>query len=685
MSAKIAPAFPQDGYLSLSMAELLKQRRAQQQEVSEECMVARAKKLPAPCVQILNVSLFFDGTNNHGESDENSSPVSCSNIRRLYRSTIRSSDARASGYYTYYIQGVGTVFKEIGEHEPNSNGLKFAVGGEDRILWGLTRMVDCLSLAMGGDELPESKARDLIQAMQYTYQEVRHGKDSEIRRKTSTTPEERRAVMQKALAPVIAKRQQDYKPRVLRIKLFVYGFSRGAAEARSFLWRLRELMDVQANTLCDIPLSVEFVGLFDTVASVGVTEHFPNAEGHMGWADDTMPLPTDFVKQCAHMVSGHEQRLSFPLDSVAQVKSGNYPKEVVGEWVYPGMHSDVGGGYPPGDQGKASEGQGMLLSQLPLLHMYRLAFDAGAPLQVNKQKLQNTDVEQLALLDANESWRFMDDATRALFDFRLELIERFEAWRAQAKGSSLDEILEFQTAQITAWRIARYAGGLRGTVGKQDETKALQGSPFFRDGCKDTLAWEAKAKETEWKRASRLRRKTRTAEQAGEVMLEPPQDVAGAQPVSYRPSLDKEYEPVMDRTQVSEAAGEFANHYNERIDLPSIKGMLVSLLTLLSRPFSEDCHAEAKILREDGDQLYPAVSNNALLMALYDDHVHDSRAWFMYATLGQREPHGSYFRYRTVFFGDGNANKEEMCKAPRAMAIKRQNAAKHEAERQSRH
>ncbi|RBH40923.1 DUF2235 domain-containing protein, partial [Pseudomonas sp. MWU13-2860] len=168
---------------------------------------------------------------------------------------------------------------------------------------------------MGDPVMSDATALQLIKDMQYTYEED----DKGVKKRSSTTLAQRRAVMQKVLAPIVAKREADYKPEILRIKLYIYGFSRGAAEARSFLWRLRELMDVEAGTLCGIPVAVEFLGLFDTVASVGLTELAPGAEGHMGWADGTMKLPPEagYLKRCAHLVSAHEQRLCFPLDSVA--------------------------------------------------------------------------------------------------------------------------------------------------------------------------------------------------------------------------------------------------------------------------------------------------------------------------------------------------------------------------------
>ncbi|WP_324832516.1 T6SS phospholipase effector Tle1-like catalytic domain-containing protein [Pseudomonas saxonica] len=40
------------------------------------------------------------------------------------------------------------------------------------------------------------------------------------------------------------------------------------------------------------------------------------------------------------------------------------------------------------------------------------------------------------------------------------------------------------------------------------------------------------------------------------------------------------------------------------------------------------------------------------VLTLFDDYVHDSRAWFMHSSLGEREPFSDYFRYRTIFFDD---------------------------------
>lgn len=104
------------------------------------------------------------------------------------------------------------------------------------------------------------------------------------------------------LKPLIIQPEPG-KPKLTGIKLYVYGFSRGAAAARTFVRWLSELLPrrrrrvktaaVPADRRMRLPVSVEFLGLLDTVASVGVAHVVPVADGHMSWADGTMELPDD--------------------------------------------------------------------------------------------------------------------------------------------------------------------------------------------------------------------------------------------------------------------------------------------------------------------------------------------------------------------------------------------------------
>ena len=98
-----------------------------------------------------------------------------------------------------------------------------------------------------------------------------------------------------------------------------------------------------------IPYQVNFMGLFDTVASVGLPDSTRATldvglfAGHEAFAGNgAMDIPPQ-VRFCRHAFSIHEQRMSFPLDSIRKGKS--YPGGVREEVPYPGVHSDVGGGY----------------------------------------------------------------------------------------------------------------------------------------------------------------------------------------------------------------------------------------------------------------------------------------------------------------------------------------------------
>jgi hypothetical protein len=234
---------------------------------------------------------------------------------------------------------------------------------------------------------------------------------------------------------------------------------------------LSELLESEegaaVQTLAGLPISVQFLGLMDTVASVGIASVVPFFAGHMDWADDTQLLPDaqkfpGFVKDCRHFVAGFEQRSCFPLDSIRN-EDGQYPENSL-EVVYPGVHSDVGGGYPANDQGKARNGIDELISQIALQDMYASAFAAGAPLLVPEEALPQR-------LWLERSWRVLEPVERE-FDIAVSVITRFNAWRLTLSGitndptpsaphepqqltTTLEDTLADQLSWITGWRIGR--------------------------------------------------------------------------------------------------------------------------------------------------------------------------------------------------------------------------------------
>jgi len=124
-----------------------------------------------------------------------------------------------------------------------------------------------------------------------------------------------------------------------RLVFNVYGFSRGSATARMFCKRIftergtpevKEFVDL---TKYDVVF--DFVGLFDTVSSIG-TNHDNDVE------DDGQELDFKEVDgtKVVHIVAGDEYRQKFNLTSIGQsVRAG------VGlEFVIPGCHTDIGDG-----------------------------------------------------------------------------------------------------------------------------------------------------------------------------------------------------------------------------------------------------------------------------------------------------------------------------------------------------
>jgi len=653
------PEFPEDGRLLLSEAQVNASYKKQIQEADEYKNRLSAQAgitLGFVCCQSLHINLFFDGT---GNNEYNDTPVHPTNIARLYHATYR--DAESEGYFRYYIPGVGTPFPKIGEMDYSTNGLAFAAGGEDRINWGLLRLVDALGYASdpAHPRLEDDIAKGLLPGMRAQWPD-----SGEVNRRN-------------VIHPYLVKLEglvAQAKPHLLNIKLFIYGFSRGAAEARTFVNWLTQLAEPQTQgggqplMLAGLPVSIEFLGLLDTVASVGAAHVLPGAAGHMSWADDSQQLPDDvrfpgLIKCCRHFVAAHEQRLCFPLDSVRR-SDGSYPTNTL-EVIYPGMHSDVGGGYPPRDQGKSCGGSNHLLSQIVLHDMYLAAFSAGAPLSVELDSVTN-------LIKNISPGRVMDGSSLREFDIDPELIHRFNIWRQTLLNTTLQgaeevnetegDYLPYQLSQtlesaiteqigwITAWRIGRYANG------------SLTAQYFYKNA--PQLDEAGLEKESEMHDE-----KMKVIKASREKILKDDQELNESH--QGIPDLD----PKNAQYQLREAAREFQSDYKQWYR--DINGSFMAqtkqvVLDVIPRHAvflinGDDENAEYQDIRAEGNRLYSQFFTDSLgtgnrtqphadLLALYDEQIHDSRAWFMQSALGGREPWGGYFRYRMIYCGN-QANK----------------------------
>lgn len=421
--------------MSLSQSASLASKSADKTErVPEAKSRVSGKGTTAPTPQGVKVAFFFDGTGNNLDADVGNDEHS--NVARLFRAHPQSDSAR--GLFSYYIPGLGTRFKEVGDPGGTDLGLAFGQMGTARLDWAMRRFEE---------RVGQSKGRT--------------------------------------------------------VHLALFGFSRGAALARAFARMVADRCERGADgawrfshTQGKSPVRLYFMGLFDTVASVGAPAGVNNLEslgltmgvkdlkrvmqdrdengtsvddlafavggspgadptwglanGHMGWGDD-LRIP-EMVEDCLHMVAAHEIRNSFPLDSLAQ--GFKYPPNCR-EVVYPGAHSDVGGGYRLGE-GARSQFPGSLLSLIPLRAMRAEAIQAGVPLLPEMPS---------ALLKSDFA---EDPASKAAFETmsrRFNLYMNTVGWG----GKSLGEMVLAHMKLYYQWRFYKAYTNTNGVLTRDDD------------------------------------------------------------------------------------------------------------------------------------------------------------------------------------------------------------------------
>lgn len=373
------------------------------------------RELPPPanpgtsCDFNLFFGFFFDGTrNNYNLCQKNEG---YSNVARLYDcypgqvvSKVVADDQAWPEYphfYKVYVPGVGSPFEQVDDKNDSSLGAAAAKYGHERIVWGLMQALNNVHhYFMGAELFPKEKILAMSRKLVLTGwhlkkerwlspREIEQGQQSSYDVLRGALGELHKA-LQPFMCPQGGEPANQAKGKVGRIHVSVFGFSRGATKARSFLNWLRKLCQLDAEllgsssefTLAGFPVDFDFLGLFDTVASVGLASSSLLFDGHAAWADAEVSLRVPPGVKCVHLVAGHEIRRSFPLDSIQVGGSlGSGCEEI----MFPGVHSDVGGGYLPKEQGRGADPKGVdMLSRLPLGVMYRKARLAGVPLKAEK-------------------------------------------------------------------------------------------------------------------------------------------------------------------------------------------------------------------------------------------------------------------------------------------------------------
>ena len=313
----------------------------------------------------------MDGTDNNKAID--SDPSANTNVVRLWEAY---RDAPQEGFFRYYVSGVGTPFTEIDELKAPSWGGPAGEGGQVRIIYALLQVINAVHRFLNGQSprfdrptvsalcsdirvpsgevnltAPQQLLKDLGQS---------RGLDGDATGRRSFIRNEASKLTQQVTASTT-------HPKIVSIYLDVFGFSRGAAQARVFTTWLHELM-LNDGQLFGAKSYVRMLGLFDTVASVGPTDAM-GSHGHNGWAQERDLRIHKEVKNCVHYLALHELRKNFPSDSVGGAE-GVIP-ERCSEHYCPGVHSDVGGSYAAGVQGKG-------VREEPINPLHSIARGGGA-------------------------------------------------------------------------------------------------------------------------------------------------------------------------------------------------------------------------------------------------------------------------------------------------------------------
>lgn len=433
------------------------------------------------CRTNLFFGFFFDGTkNNYVEAEK---VKNHSNVARLYDCYpgasvpgIVPADAdwkhepeRYRHFFKVYVPGIASPFKQVGDPGDWTVGAAAAAFGERRIIWALLQAINNLHRYFLKTPLISSQESDRLIRLILLRADARRlmerpsisGERRPFRSKDARYYfEDVLKRLHRALAAHWPNKKTGkpakIDPAIVKtVYISIFGFSRGATEARAFLNWFQSLCKLDAQmvgasvmSLGGFPVAFDFLGLFDTVASVGSANTYGIVDGHGAWADAENSLRIPPGVKCLHLVAAHELRRSFPVDSISVM--GAVP-DGCEEVVVPGVHSDIGCGYSPREQGRGVHPDGAdMLSRIPLIMMYKAARLSGVPLKL-----------ELASPIAKE--RFACEAAT---------INAFNSYIAECKTlrGPLHLIMREQAKKQLEWRLSRRTSG----------TNALGNTESFR-------------------------------------------------------------------------------------------------------------------------------------------------------------------------------------------------------------
>lgn len=98
----VTPFFTNEGMLPRTPQDVARNQLEQQRALIEAANISRAACRAAngpysgpPCMDVLHITLCFDGTNNHEPTDKRNHPPTTSNVARLYHASLGGAPVRS--------------------------------------------------------------------------------------------------------------------------------------------------------------------------------------------------------------------------------------------------------------------------------------------------------------------------------------------------------------------------------------------------------------------------------------------------------------------------------------------------------------------------------------------------------------------------------------------------------------
>ena len=620
------------------------------------------------CQKEIRFGLFFDGTGNNRFTDEKKTKVYLKRLnadnydpQQLQKTTSYLSNVaklfllfdenNENSLYKEYIPGVGTPFSANDEGKPNEGegsifGSAFGYGGNARICYAFWKLYSII--------IEKEEIKNIIPWN-------KSDRAEKVENDVDTFPEYLNQHLRETIEK--SRREKRKTSKVSKIILYVFGFSRGAAEARSFVNRLSRLSGSSAAQLKfgGIDVEVKFMGIFDTVASVGMVDIksfrgngiLPRwfgslVDGHWSWASPENLVVPDNIR-CVHYIAGNEARACFPLTMTEH--QGNHTLK-----LYPGAHSDVGGGYGFMEQGKYD------MSVIPGREMYDEAISAGTPFK----NLMPYDINQMKLDDVHTLYgeilahHDFFTAFNAIKDDMSKMLKGVDI--AQEGGdvcTHANNIAQYNQSYLV------YRGIMLRKISLSNKTPSKYQT--------QTKTWYGRPQNVprfEWQdfylRANGDAERT----QAQESTKKPTSEVPAMSPSKAKKKLENELDP----NKLEQHLERQPPNYNSVIGLKVVNDLLEEGLSIFNRRWlstfgvKHSYHPTVKgilekyrerpriYLDEKNDEYEKDLYGEKAIKLFYNDYVHDSQASF-YIGMGLLEYSGrvrigrSY--WPTFIFGNG--------------------------------